>query len=99
MKPVLKFLSGLSPEEKEEFTLFIKEASGCYDEDGNLTASEGLITVREVEEFLLPVIEAGAIPASKQFQKMMKRLDYTEDDILSMLAGYGAQMGVALSAR
>ena len=100
MTPVLQFLRSLSSEEeKEAFMLLIKEASGCYDENGNLTERDDLITVQEVEEFLLPVIEAAAIPETKRFRKVMKVLDYTEDDILDLMASYGRQMGLGLSAR
>ncbi len=98
MKPVLEFLASLSDEERRAFILLVKEASGCYDEAGKRTEPPQSIAVQEVERLLIPVIESAELLDTPRFRVSMERLNYTKEDILSTLAGYAQQMGLALSA-
>jgi hypothetical protein len=88
MEAMTKFLAALSPEDKASLINAVQQLSGCYDKEGRLLESDDVITVREVEEFLIPFIHAGRIPDSKEYRETMEELGYSEEDIANTLEWY-----------
>jgi hypothetical protein len=87
MEAMTKFLAALSPEDKASLINAVQQLSGCYKE-GRLLESDDVITVREVEEFLIPFIHAGRIPDSKEYRETMEELGYSEEDIANTREWY-----------
>jgi|SRR3954468_6826303 hypothetical protein len=88
MEAMTKLLAALSAEDKANLIHAVQQLSGCYDKAGQLLESDDLITVREVEEFLIPFIHAGRIPDSKEYRDTMAELGYSEGDISDILEWY-----------
>lgn len=91
MEIVTKFLAALSPDDKAALICAIQQLSGCYDEEGQLLEPDDVVTVREVEELLIPFIHAGRIPYSKEYRDAMRELGYSEEDIANTLEWYMKQ--------